>query len=60
LGKELNEPRVWLEMIQKREFVDDTSIRPVLGECTVLSQIIAVSRRTAAENAGKMRPKGSG
>jgi four helix bundle protein len=58
--KELNESRVWLEMIQKKGLTSDEVIRPVLEECTVLSKIIAVSRRTSVENAGKMRPKGSG
>jgi four helix bundle protein len=57
--KELNETRVWLEMIQKKGLISEELIRAVLDECTALSKIIAVSRRTAAENAGKMRQKGS-
>jgi four helix bundle protein len=53
--KELNESRVWLEMILKRQLVAPTELGPVLGECVALSRIIAVSRRTAAENAGRIR-----
>ncbi len=53
--KELNESRVWLEMILKRQLVAPSEVEPVLEECVVLSKIIAASRRTAAENAGKIR-----
>jgi four helix bundle protein len=53
--KELNESRVWLEMILKRQLVAPTELGPVLEECVALSRIIAVSRRTAAENAGRIR-----
>ena len=53
--KELNESRVWLEMIQKRAYIQSEIVTPVLDECIALSKIIAVSRRTAAENAGRVR-----
>jgi four helix bundle protein len=53
--KELNESRVWLEMILKRQLVAPTELGSVLEECVALSRIIAVSRRTAAENAGRIR-----
>lgn len=53
--KELNESRAWLEMIQKREYVHCEIVAPALDECIALSKIIGVSRRTAAENAGRIR-----
>jgi four helix bundle protein len=53
--KELNESNVWLSMIQKRSFVSEEVVAPVLDECIALSKIIVVSRRTAAENAGRIR-----
>jgi len=53
--KELNESRVWLEMIMQRQTVSPETVRPLYEECIALSKIIAASRRTAAENAGKMR-----
>ncbi len=53
--KELNESNVWLAMIQKRSFVTEEAVAPVLDECSALSKIIAVSRRTAAQNAGRIR-----
>jgi hypothetical protein len=52
--KELNESRVWLEMIQQKKLVSEDDIRPGLEECLALSMIIAVSRRTAAQNAGNL------
>lgn len=56
--KELNESWVWLEMIQKQAHVSEDLPVSVLNECVALSKIIAVSRRPAAENAGRIR-KGS-
>ena len=53
--KELNESRVWLEMIHQRRLTEEAEIKPVLDECIALSKIIAVSRRTASQNAGKMK-----
>ncbi len=53
--KELNESRVWLEMIARRRLVDQSKVEPLLEECVALGKIITVSRRTAAEHAGKMR-----
>ncbi len=53
--KELNESRVWLEMILMRRLIGPTEVDPVLEECVALSRIIAASRRTAAENAGRIR-----
>jgi four helix bundle protein len=53
--KELNESRVWLDMIRQKRLIAEEVVDPVLNECVVLSKIIAVSRRTAAQNAGKMR-----
>ena len=47
--KELNESRVWLQMVQERKSVEPERVKPVLEECVVLSKIIASSRRTAAE-----------
>jgi four helix bundle protein len=52
--KELNESRVWLEMIKQRGLVADAKLQPILDECIGLSKIIAASRRTAAQNAGRM------
>jgi hypothetical protein len=42
-------------MIQKRSFVPEEVVATVLDECIARSKIIAVSRRTAAENAGRIR-----
>ncbi len=53
--KELNELRMWLEMNLKRQLVAPSEAEPVLEECVALNRIIAASRRTAAENAGRMR-----
>ncbi len=53
--KELNESRVWIEMVQRRQLVAPGRIQPILKECIILSKIIAASRRTAAQNAGKMK-----
>ena len=54
---ELNESRVWLEMIQKREYSQSEFVAPFLDECIALSKIIAVSRETAAEDAGSARDR---
>jgi four helix bundle protein len=53
--KELNESRVWLEMILKRRLITSSGVQPVLEECVAMGRIIAASRRTAAENAGRMK-----
>jgi four helix bundle protein len=53
--KELNESRVWLQMVDQQKLADESTVRHALEECVALSKIIAVSRRTAATNAGKMR-----
>jgi len=53
--KELNDSRVWLEMILKRQLVAPSEVQPVLEECVALCRIIAASRRTAAENAGRIK-----
>jgi four helix bundle protein len=53
--KELNESRVWLQMILKRQLTAPSEVLPVLEECVALSKIIAASRRTAVMNAGRMR-----
>ena len=53
--KELNESRVWLQLILKRQHVAPKEVEPVLEECVALSRIIAASRRTAAENAERIR-----
>ncbi|HTY01431.1 MAG TPA: four helix bundle protein [Bacteroidota bacterium] len=53
--KELNESRVWLDMILKRGLYDAQEARLAHEECVTLSKIIAVSRRTAAENAGRIK-----
>ena len=53
--KEPNESRVWLEMILKRHPVPPKDVEAVLEECVALSKIIAASRWTAAEKAGKTR-----
>ena len=53
--KELNESRAWLEMIKQRDLVVPAKVEKVHEDCVALSKIIAASRRTAAENAGKMR-----
>lgn len=44
---------------QKRAYVTQNLTASVLEECVALSKIIALSRRTAAENAGRIR-QGSG
>ncbi len=51
----MNESRVWLEFIHKRQLVDPDAVKSVLEECVALSKIIAASRRTAAESAGRIR-----
>lgn len=53
--KELNESRVWLGIIKQRGLSEVSEVAAVLEECVALSKILAVSRRTAAENAGRMR-----
>ena len=53
--KELNESRVWLELILERRLLDPERVRSVFEECVVLSKITAASRRTAALNAGRIR-----
>jgi len=53
--KELNESRVWLDMILKRGLYDIQEAGTAREECIVLSKIIAASRRTAAENAGRIK-----
>jgi four helix bundle protein len=53
--KELNESKVWLDMILRRQLLGSGGAKLVLEECVALSKIIAASRRTAAENAGRMR-----
>lgn len=53
--KELNESRVWVEMILKRHLVDAAAAKPVYDDCVALSKIIAASRRTAAVNAGRIK-----
>ena len=53
--KELNESRVWLDMILKRGLYDAQQSRFAHEECVILSKIIAASRRTAAENAGRIK-----
>jgi four helix bundle protein len=53
--KELNESKVWLEMISQRELSEKRAIAAVLDECVALCKIITASRRTAAQNAGKMK-----
>ncbi len=45
--KELNESEVWLTLIMNRGMLAGDSVGLVLGDCTVLCRIIAVSRRTA-------------
>jgi len=42
-------------MIMQRQTVSPETVRPLYEECIALSKIIAASRRTAAENAGKLR-----
>jgi four helix bundle protein len=53
--KELNETRVWLQMIMQRGIGELAGVQKCLEDCIVISKIIAVSRHTAAENAGKLR-----
>ena len=53
--KELNETRVWLQLVIERRIVDPGEAQSAFEECVALSKIIATSRRTAAENAGKYR-----
>jgi four helix bundle protein len=53
--KELNETRYWLTVILDKTLVDPALVLPVIEDCIPLSKIIAVSRRTAAENAGLLR-----
>lgn len=53
--KELNESRVWLDMILKRGLYDIQETKAAHEECVVLSKIIAASRRTAAQNAGRIK-----
>jgi four helix bundle protein len=50
--KELNETRYWLTVILDKTLVDTALVLPVIEECITLSKILAVSRRTAAQNAG--------
>jgi four helix bundle protein len=50
--KELNETRYWLTVILDKTLVDTALVLPVIKECITLSKILAVSRRTAAQNAG--------
>jgi four helix bundle protein len=53
--KELNETRYWFNVITDGMIVDPKLLAPAMEKCNTLSKILAVSRRTAAENAGKLR-----
>ena len=55
VSNELNESRVWLELILRRQPVPAKDAEPVLEESVALSRIFAASRWTAAENAGSTR-----
>jgi len=48
--KELNESRIWLRILQQRQMLPASRIRPVYEECDQLCRIIAASRRTAEGN----------
>jgi four helix bundle protein len=53
--KELNETRYWLGVILDKKMVDGALVVPVKEECIALSKILAISRRTGAQNAGLHR-----
>jgi four helix bundle protein len=55
--KELNESKVWLNVISRRNLVSPNGLSDLLEECIALSKIIAVSRRTAILNAGKTKKR---
>ncbi len=51
--KELNESRVWLEMIVKHGLVETDEIRHVFEECVSLNKIIAVSSERLHKTRGE-------
>ena len=51
VGKEMNESRVWLKMVSIRKLAADEVVNRAFQECDELCRIIAVSRRTAEQNA---------
>jgi four helix bundle protein len=53
--KELNETRYWLNMVLDKNMISADLLSPAIEECIALSKILAVSRRTAAQNAGLMK-----
>ncbi len=50
--KELNECRYWLTVIVDKRLLDPELVAAAKEEGIALSKILAVSRRTAAQNAG--------
>jgi four helix bundle protein len=52
--KELNESKIWLQIVLKRSICRSDETQIILEECVALSKSIASSRRTAAENAGRI------
>ena len=53
--KELNESNFWLNQIIQRKMLGDDRGQRVYDACIELSKIIAVSCRTAAEHAGRIK-----
>jgi four helix bundle protein len=46
--KELNESEVWLEMLLKKQVMEEDYLHSVRKECSELCRIIASSRKTAS------------
>jgi len=47
--KELNEPKIWLEIIKRSQLLPLDEVQPVLNECVELSKIITASIRTVGK-----------
>jgi four helix bundle protein len=48
--KELNETRIWLEIIQRSNLVPENIVIDVFNECNELCRIISASIKTAIQN----------
>jgi len=47
--KELNESKVWLEIVRRSSLLEDFHLNPVFNECIELQRIIAACLKTASK-----------
>lgn len=48
--KELKETRIWLKIIDRKNYIESSVVEPVLGECRELVRILGKSISTAEGN----------